>query len=259
MEQTNLVSVIMPTYNCGSYIESSIQSVLEQTYQNWELWIVDDCSQDDTPRILEPYLQDRRIRYICLEENGGPAAARNRGLQLAQGTYIAFLDSDDLWMPDKLERQIRFMESEGCDFSCTAYLKINEAGESLHEMVVPPKRIGYWKTFFLCNPIGNSTVLYRRDAFGLVQIPTIRKRNDFAMWLQMFRGGAVCRGMETPLMRYRIRSGSVSSKKIALAKYHWQLYHHLEGHNWLISGMGMVCWFLVKGIGIGVDKRKTDL
>lgn len=255
------VSIIMPTFNCARYIAESIDSVLAQTYEDWELWIVDDQSEDDTLQTIERYLADERIRYVCLETHGGAAAARNRGLQLARGQYIAFLDSDDLWMPEKLEKQVDFLErhrAEGCHFCCAAYTKMDEHGRSLHTLAIPPKTTGYWKMYLLSNPIGNSTVLYDRDAFGMVQVPEIKKRNDYAMWLQMLRGGAVCYGMEESLARYRVRSGSISHNKLGLMKYHWILYRHIERHNLLVCALGICCWAFVKGTHIGLRIRRTD-
>lgn len=250
------VSVIMPTYNCGRYITESIRSIQSQTFENWELWIVDDHSTDDTPTIVEPFLTDTRIHYIYLQINGGPAAARNEALRHAKGDYVAFLDSDDIWSPDKLERQLAFMQRNKCFFSCTSYRKIDEIGRPMGTVILPYPSVGYWKAYFLSNPIGNSTVMYDRRYFGDRQVPLIRKRNDFALWLQLLRGGVRCYGMEDVLMDYRVRVQSVSSNKMGLAKYHWELYHHIENRNWLISVLGVFMWAVVKGTGLGLRIRK---
>ena len=253
------VSVIMPTYNCGKYIAAAIRSVQAQTYDNWELWVVDDCSTDETAQILEPFLEDTRIHYHCMDENGGPAPARNYGLCRAEGRYIAFLDSDDLWYPEKLEKQLAFMQrTSGCCFSCTAYGKMDEQGNSLHRVMVPPAKAGYWKMFFLSDPIGNSTVVYDRNYFGLVQAPLVRKRNDYGLWLQMLRDGAVCYGMEDTLMQCRIREGSVSYNKIKLVRHQWYLYRHVEKLNLPLCVIGILCWAFVKGTGIGLDIRRCE-
>ena len=125
----DLVSIIMPSYNTSNYIEASIESVRHQTYENWELIIVDDCSTDDTDEVVRPFLSDRRIRYLKNEQNSGAAISRNWALREAKGKWIAFLDSDDLWLPEKLEKQVAFMEQNGYHFSYTNYEEIDMAGE----------------------------------------------------------------------------------------------------------------------------------
>lgn len=251
------VSVVMPTYNCGEFIAESICSVQAQTYENWELWITDDHSTDHTASVVEPFLKDPRIHYIYLQENGGPAKARNEALRLAKGDYIAFLDSDDIWSPDKLERQLKFMQEKECFFSCTGYRKMDEDGRSLDTAILPHAKAGYWKTFFLSNPIGNSTVIYDRCHFGERQVPLIRKRNDFALWLQILRDGDACYGLEDVLMDYRVRKQSVSSNKLGLAKYHWELYRQVEKRGLIVSALGVLMWAFVKGTGFGLRVCKS--
>lgn len=252
-----LVSVIMPTYNCGNFIAESINSVLAQTVKDWELIIVDDCSTDDTKTVLEPFLASYpNIRYSCLEKNSGPDVARTEAMKLATGKYIAFLDSDDLWYPQKLEKQIAFMEENGYDFSCTAYEQMDAEGVSLKTAMFPPKKTGYKKCIRLSNPIGNLTVMYNREKLGQFAVPRIKKRNDFALWLQILKKTPYCYGLEEILAEYRLgRQGSVSSKKLKQAKYHWQLYREIEGHNVFRSAYELLCWAWVKGTGIGLDKR----
>ena len=250
------VSVVMPTYNCGRYIADSIRSIQAQTYENWELWIVDDHSTDNTSSEVAPFLKDSRIHYIYLQENGGPAKARNEALRRAQGDYIAFLDSDDIWYPEKLELQLAFMAEKKCFFSCTGYRKMNESGQSLNTAILPHPCVGYWKTYFLSDPIGNSTVIYDRRYFGDRQVPLIRKRNDFALWLQLLRDGACCYGMDDILMDYRVRKQSVSSNKLGLIKYHWELYRHIEKRSLVVSILGVFTWAFVKGTGFGLRIRK---
>ena len=253
-----LVSVIMPTYNCGKFITKSIDSVIAQTVTDWEIEIVDDCSTDDTVDIIKPYLEKYpNIHYFCLPQNGGPAAARTEAIKRATGKYCAFLDSDDLWNPDKLEKQIAFMEKTGAKFSCAAYGQMNEDGENLHVVMVPPSKTDYKKCIRLSNPIGNLTVMYDQEALGKFEVPPIRKRNDFALWLQILKKTEYCYGMEEVLGTYRLgRSGSVSHNKLAQAKFHWQLYHEIEKHNIFRSSYELFCWAFVKGTGIGLDKRK---
>lgn len=249
----------MPTYNCGRFISESIDSVLKQTVKDWEIVIVDDCSTDNTVEVLKPYLAAYpNIRYHCLEKNGGPAAARTEAIRMAKGRYVAFLDSDDLWSADKLEKQIAFMERTGAAFSCTAYEEMNEAGESLHVVCIPPEKTDYNKMLRLSNPIGNLTVMYDQQKLGKYAVPPIRKRNDFALWLRILKDEKYCQGMPEVLGRYRIRANSVSRNKASQVKYHWQLYHEIEKLGFVRSCWALACWAFVKGTGIGLNKKKTQ-
>lgn len=254
-----LVSVIMPTYNCEKYIRQSIDSVIAQTITDWEIQIVDDCSTDNTAKILKPYLEKYpNIHYYTLPKNEGPAVARTEAIKRATGKYIAFLDSDDLWMPYKLEKQIAFMENTGAKFSCTAYKQIDAQGNDLGIVVIPPSKIGYEKCIRLSNPIGNLTVMYDQAALGKFEVPLIKKRNDFALWLQILKKVDYCYGMQDTLALYRLgRKDSVSYNKVAQAKYHWKLYHHIEKHNIAKSMYEMLCWIIVKGTGVGLNKKKV--
>jgi len=249
----------MPTYNCGKYIEQSIQSVLNQTMTNWEIQIVDDCSTDNTQAVLQPYLERYpTIHYHRLSQNGGPSKARTEAIKRASGKYIAFLDSDDLWLPEKLERQIAFMVENHAKFSCTAYAQMDDAGNNLHTVLIPPKLTDYKKCIRLSDPIGNLTAIYDQEFLGKFEVPPIRKRNDYALWLQILKKTDYCFGMEDVLGIYRLRrEGAVSSNKLKLAKYHWKLYHEIEEHNLLQSMYEVGCWAFVKGTGIGLDKRRT--
>ena len=253
-----LVSVIMPTYNCEKYILQSLDSVIAQTVKDWEVQIVDDCSTDNTAQVLKPYLDKYpNIHYYVLEKNGGPAVARTEAIKRATGKYIAFLDSDDLWMPDKLEKQIKFMEKHDAKFSATGYGLMDENGNDLNTVLIPPKKTDYKKMIKLSNPIGNLSVMYDQEVLGKFEVPCIKKRNDFALWLQILKKTDYCYGIEEVLGTYRKgRSGSVSSNKLKQAKYHWQLYHDIEGHSTIRSLYEILCWVLVKGIGIGIDKRE---
>ena len=254
---TPLVSIIMPTYNCGRFISESIASVLAQTMTDWELQIVDDCSTDDTRAIVERLAaQEPRIHYSCLAQNGGPAVARNEALRRASGKYIAFLDSDDLWEPEKLECQLAFMEWTGAKMSATAYDQFEENGAPLPTVCLPPHKTTYRKMLLLSNPIGNSTVMYDQSALGKFEVPPIRKRNDFALWLKILRTTPYCMGMDDILTHYRVRTNSVSSNKLAQAKYHWKLYWEIEGLGILKSLFYVGCWALVKGTGLGLRRQK---
>ena len=238
-----LVSVIMPTYNCGRFIEESVLSVIAQTVTDWEICIADDCSTDNTLEVLKPYLEKYpNIHYYCLEKNGGPAAARNAAIERAKGKYLAFLDSDDLWTPDKLERQIALMEKHNAVFSCSAFRQMDEDGTLQDIVRVPPAKTDYNTMLRLSNPIGNSTVMYDRELLGHIRVPDIKKRNDFALWLKILRVAPICVGTDEILGIYRVRKSSVSSNKRVLAKYHWKLYREIEQLSPIRSLWAMFCW-----------------
>lgn len=245
MSQEKLVSIIMPTYNCASFIAETIDSIKKQTYENWELIIVDDCSKDNTEEIVKPYTKDKRIHYYKLKENSGAAVARTEAMKKAKGNYMAFLDSDDLWYQDKLEKQLKFMIDNNYDFSCTAYEQINEQGEKLNKVIKTKKKANYNRILLDC-PVGNSTVMYNVDNLGKFEVPNIRKRNDDALWLQIIKKAKYIYGMEDILMQYRIRSNSISSNKWSLVKYHWQLYREIE-HLSIIRSVFHICyWGFIK-------------
>lgn len=226
-----LVSIIMPSYNSASFISESIQSVLAQTYKDWELIIVDDCSLDNTDDVVKPYLVDARIRYLKNEKNSGAAVTRNMALREARGKWIAFLDSDDLWMSDKLSKQIRFMENNGYHFSYTNYAEIDTEDHSNGITVTGPKRITKTGMYNYCWP-GCLTVMYDRDVVGLIQIADIKKNNDYAMWLKVCQK-VDCYLLDEELALYRRgRAGSVSTHSIkTLIMWHYKLYREAEGQN----------------------------
>jgi len=225
----DLVSIIMPSFNTGRFIGDSINSVLSQTYQNWELIIVDDCSGDDTDSVVGSYA-DSRIRFFRNEKNCGAAVSRNRALREAKGRWIAFLDSDDLWLPEKLENQIAFMEENNYHFSYTNYSEIGEDGAPLGRRVTGPKRITKTGMYNYCWP-GCLTVMYDASVVGLIQIADIKKNNDYAMWLQVCRK-ADCYLLNEDLALYRKRSGSISRHGyVKLIKWHYILYRDAEDFN----------------------------
>ena len=237
-----LVSVITPTYNCGRFIAETIEAIQAQTYENWEMCIVDDCSTDDTKAVVEGYMaNDSRIKYYCLPENSGAAVARTKAMELAQGEFMAFCDSDDLWLPEKLERQLAFMEETGFAFTCTAYEQIDEEGNSLNRVIKTVDKTDYNRLLLDC-PVGNSTVMYNVGVMGKFQVPNIRKRNDDALWLTMLKKEKYIRGMPDMLMRYRIRTNSISSNKLKVIKYHWILYRDIE-HLSVFRSVFHICWW----------------
>lgn len=219
---SDLVSVVMPSYNTAKYILKSIQSVMDQTYTNWELIIVDDCSTDNTDEIVGAFLSDERIRYMKNETNSGAAISRNRALREARGRWIAFLDSDDIWEPEKLQKQIAFMEENGYAFSYTDYM-IQLNGEWLPYVYTGPNVVTRRKMYDYCY-FSTITVMYDRNVIGLVQIENLRKNNDYAMWLQIIEKSN-CHRLPECLSYYIKHEGSISSgSKLKLIKWHYILF-----------------------------------
>jgi len=222
-----MVSIVMPSYNTGRFIKETIESVLAQTYTYWELLIVDDCSTDHTDEIVAPYLTDKRIHYMKNDTNCGAAVSRNRALREAKGRWIAFLDSDDLWEPDKLQKQISFMKENGYHFSYTNYIEINEDSITNGKSVTGPKKITKSGMYRYCW-MGCLTVMYDADTVGLIQIEDIKKNNDYAMWLKVCQK-ATCYLLSEPLARYRKRSGSISNHGyVKLIRWHYKLFREAE-------------------------------
>ena len=242
----NLVSIIMPSHNCGKYVEQTIRSVQAQTYQNWEIIFVDDCSKDDTiKRVSELREQDSRIKLIKNPINSGAAVSRNTALREAKGRWIAFLDSDDLWEPTKLEKQVRFMEENGYAFSYTEYQEMDADGNLTGVTISGPKNITKRGMYNFCWP-GCLTVMYDREKIGLIQIEDIKKNNDYAMWLKVCKK-ADCYLLPNVLAKYRRgRAGSVSTHGITtMIGWHYKLWREAEKKNviaslWL-TGVNLVC------------------
>ena len=248
MENCGLVSIIMPSYNTAGFIAKSVESVLAQTYPYWELIIVDDCSTDNTDEVMAEFLSDSRIVYLKNKTNSGAAVSRNRALQLARGKWIAFLDSDDLWHPEKLEKQISFMEDNQYDFSYTDYSEIDESDLPLGKLVTGPKKITKCGMYAYCWP-GCLTVMYNAEKVGLIQIEPIRKNNDYAMWLKVIKK-ANCYRLKANLACYRKRAGSISNHSYTkLIKWHYRLFKDANGNNAVASGLltfGNLFWGVFK-------------
>ena len=227
-----LVSIIMPSYNCGKYVEETIRSVQAQTFKNWQIIFMDDCSTDDTIRRVSVLReQDSRIKLYQNHGNLGAAVSRNNALREAKGRWIAFLDSDDIWEPEKLEKQIKFMEENNYAFSYTGYQEIDGDSKPTGVFVSGPKHVTKQGMYNFCWP-GCLTVMYDREKIGLIQIEDIKKNNDYAMWLK------VCKKADSYikdecLAKYRRgRAGSVSSNgNITMIGWHYKLWHEAEGKN----------------------------
>lgn len=237
-----LVSIIMPSWNTSKYIAESIESVINQSYENWELIIVDDCSTDNTDDVVLPYLDDNRIKYFKNDKNSGAALTRNRALREAKGEWIAFLDSDDLWIPEKLELQIDFMKSNGYVLSYTEYEKIDEEDNLLNIYVSGPDVVNKRKIYNY-DYIGQLTMMYSAKYFGLIQIKDIKKNNDYAIRLQLFkRNGDEAHLLKENLAKYRIRKKSISHDKICKKlKSHYDLFHMCDEKPALIA-LWYACW-----------------
>lgn len=241
-----LVSIIMPNYNGAKYLQETINSVLAQTYTNWELLFVDDCSTDNSLEIVRSY-NDSRIKILQNDKNSGAAVSRNYALLEAKGKWIAFLDSDDLWLPEKLKKQIAFMETNGYAFTFTDYDVIDENSATISHFK-PRLDICMYKDILKHNHIGCLTVIYDSEKIGKVLMPTNAiKREDLACWLSILKKGERAYCLHECLAQYKVHSNSVSSNKLKMLKYQWNVYRKVEklslikscyyiGH-WTIRGL----------------------
>ncbi len=241
-----LVSIIMPSYNTAKYIAKSIQSVLNQTYKDWELLIVDDCSTDNTDEVVKPFLVDSRIKFFKNEHNSGAAVSRNKAMREAQGEWLAFLDSDDLWLPSKLEKQLKFMKDNDCVFSYHEYDKIDEGDKSLGIHVSGPKVVTKRRMYHY-DYIGCLTLMYSVKAMGLIQIKDIKKNNDYAILLQACKK-AKCFLLKENLALYRVRKKSISHDKLSKKlKSHYDLFHYCDEKP-AITAFWLACWNMFYGV-----------
>ena len=230
----DLVSIVMPSFNTGRFIAESIESVLSQTYSNWELIIVDDCSSDNTDKVVGMYTADIRIKYLKNERNSGAAFSRNRALREAKGKWIAFLDSDDLWMPKKLEKQIAFMETNGYHFSCTARDTIDEESRTLGVITRSPHHVNKIGMYLYCWP-GCLGTMYDTAVVGLIQIEDLKKNNDYAMWLKVIQKTDFY-AFDEVLARYRVRKHSISHDRVVkLIQSHYYLFRIGEKKSVVVS------------------------
>lgn len=260
MQDYGLVTVITPSYNTARFIAETIRSVQAQTYQHWEMIIVDDCSSDDTDAIVKPFVEnDERIKYVKNEQNAGAAMSRNKALRMARGKWIAFLDSDDLWMPEKLEHQLKFMVDNYYHFSYHEYEEMGEDSISTGVKVSGIKKVSKHRMYAFCWP-GCLTVMYDRDCLGELQIYDIKKNNDYAMWLKLI-AKADCYLLSECLAKYRRgRIGSVSTHGyFTLIKWHYFLWKQAMGMNAMAAmfwtGVNLVFGFYKKMRF--VSKRKS--
>jgi teichuronic acid biosynthesis glycosyltransferase TuaG len=264
-----LVSIVMPAYNAAATIAHSIHSVLAQTLNDWELLIIDDGSTDETLNIVAQLNSSGRIRIFHTGGRHGSARARNIGIASARGRYIAFLDSDDLWLPEKLQKQIQFMEGTGSHFSFTAYRRMTFEGDIGTGVLHIPNKVSY-KDLLKTNHIGCLTAMYDRKYFGEVVIPTLEKAESYRLWKYLLKGQVVHEdyglwlkllkqppdgqeekvwawGLDEPLALYRRGHSSRSSNKIAAATSQWLIYRRLENLS-LAASLYYFIHYATKGL-----------
>ena len=231
MNNNELVSIITPSWNCGKFLEETIKSIQAQTYTNWELLFQDDCSTDDTKeRVLRLAAEDARIKYECNHQNSGAAITRNNALRRAEGKWIAFLDSDDLWLPEKLEKQVGFMQENGYAFTYHEYTEMTEDGKDNGVCVTGIKKVNKFNMYACCWP-GCLAVMYDCEKIGLIQIKDVKKNNDTAMWLKVVHK-APCYLLKENLARYRRRSNSITPKPLWQRIWaHYPLFRVAEEMN----------------------------
>ena len=222
------VSIITPSYNSAETIDATLASVRAQTFADWEMLVVDDCSTDDSAaRVAAVATLDPRIRLLRQAKNGGPAAARNRALAEARGDFVAFLDADDLWLPEKLARQLAFMLRTGCALSYTAYRRIDQAGQTTGRLITVPPEVTY-RALLAHNVIACLTAMV-----DVRQTGPLRMRDagydDFILWLELLRRGYRAMGLDDDLARYRIMAGSVSRNRPRAARWVWHIHREVEG------------------------------
>ena len=245
-EDFGLVSVIMAAYNAEKTIEQAIHSVLQQTYQNYELLVVNDCSSDGTAAILEQFAkQDARVRLITNDQNRGVSYTRRHGLQEAKGAWIAILDSDDAWAPEKLEKQIKLQKEKNADLLFTGSAFMNADGQPIDWYLHAPKEVGY-RQLLKQNVLSNSSALVRKELYEKYYAMGHGMHEDFAIWLSILKEGKKAYGVDEPLLIYRIAKSSKSGNKIKAAKMNWNTYRYV-GLN-PVEALYYEGWYMVKSL-----------
>lgn len=244
LQETPLVSIITPLYNAAPFILETITSICKQSYSHWEHIIIDDCSTDTSVAIVSKAAKNEpRIKMSVNAKNQGAAYCRNKATQIASGSYIAFLDADDTWHPDKLRLQIHFMQTHQCDVSFTSYIHMDANGTSLQKRVKALSKLSFKKQR-LNNYIGNLTGIYCCATLGKIQAPNIRKRQDWAVWLEAIKkSGKPALGIQKDLAFYRVHGASMSANKAALIQYNYAFYQHYLGYSKAKSAWFLLCFF----------------
>lgn len=249
-----LVSIITPVHNAYDHIEETIDSVLAQTFSDWELILVDDKSSDDGLEILKKYEnKDSRIKLLKNPHNQGAAITRNKGIELAKGRYIAFLDSDDLWKPTKLEKQLEFIKKNEYAFTYTAYEKLK--GNKIVGVQEVGEKVSHNELLKTCS-IGCLTVMYDTHLLGKMYMPIISRRQDFALWLKILKEIPFAYGLNEPLSIYRLRQDSISGNKLKAAKYQWRVYREFENLNFFEAGYYFIHYSFFGVLKTYFHKRK---
>lgn len=256
MKDYGLVSIITPSYNSAEFIADTIEAVCKQTYTDWELLITDDCSTDNTVEIVRGYMvKDARIKLQRLEKNSGAGVCRNKSIEAAQGRYIAFCDSDDVWMPQKLEMQLRFMEEKDCALVYSSYMLMDER-RHVSGIVVCKNAIDFSSIRKDCG-IGCLTAMYDTAKVGKMYMSSLRKRQDWGLWLEILSKCKVAYGVKEPLAYYRVRSGSISNRKWALVKHNINVYrkilHYSAVKAYLFFGFVFIPHYFFKKMRIKMN------
>jgi len=241
-----LVSIVIPVYNAERFLEDTIRTVQEQTYENWELLLINDCSTDNSKKIAEKYLNSK-IKWIDMENNCGAALTRNKGIELSNGRYICFLDADDLWNKDKLKKQVAFMIENKCEFSFTGYEFADEKGIPNGKKVYVPKTINY-RQALKNTTIWTSTVMFdmKKISKEIIMLPNV-KSEDTACWWKVLKTIKCAYGLNEILSFYRRTSGTLSSNKFEAIKRIWNLYVNVEKLNYFYS-FYCFCWYVFNAI-----------
>ena len=247
---SSLISIITPSYNSKRFIKDTIDSVLSQTYQNWEMIIVDDYSSDNSAEYIKNLIKNEsKIKLIVLEKNVGAAEARNRALEISNGRYVAFLDSDDIWLPEKLEKQLNFMQKNSYAFTFTSYLPVSEDATKESSVISVPIEIdysGYCKNTI----IGCLTVMIDKEKTGDFRMPNIKSSHDMALWLLIMKRGFKAYGLNRVLAKYRLVSTSNTSKKYKAVTDVWKVYREIEKISLIKS-----VWYFMHYMFNAIKKR----
>ena len=243
-----LVSVIMPVYNSERFLEDAIRSVMNQVYMNWELWLIDDNSSDNSRQIISSFTGiDKRIKSIFLATNSGTAITRNTAILKSEGKYIAFLDADDIWLSEKLIQQINFMEMNERSFTFSWYTTMDENGKDLKKTISAPKTVNY-RQLLKNNTIGCLTAVYNSEKLGKMLMPEMRKRQDYGLWLNILKTGVIGYGLQEPLAIYRIGATSLSNKKTNVLRYNWILLRKHQNLSFFVALYYFSCFIFNKSI-----------
>lgn len=236
-----MVSIITPVFNCEKYICDTIVSVCNQSYDNWELILIDDCSSDNSHAVINQFISDKRIRYYCMDENSGAAAARNKGLELSKGQYIAYLDSDDVWYNNKLKFQIDFMKKNDISFCCSSYAMLNEAGVVTKQIILPYKT--NYSRFLKTTRLHTSGIVVDISKVdkNLLIMPNVRRGQDSATWAQILKNGFDCISTREVLHGYRQVKTSLSHDRVKAIKRTWYWYRKIEKLNIFRASFCFVC------------------